>query len=548
MASNNKEKVIIIANDPVITDLIGTQALQPLGYRIQIASETATALSQVSQFAPDVAIIDLNIPGLSGKDFMVAISAQGLGIPVIIVSRKGQEGDIIQAFRLGATDYLQWPVRETEVVTAIERVLKQVRERRERDRMAQQLSLTNQELQGCLRELTTVFAIGKSIISIPEQRGMFDRLVEGSVRVSQADIGWFVLRDEALKGFILVAQRGLPPSFSIRVNQPWDDGVSGLIAMSGEPLSIHGEPLKRFNIASLGQAALIIPIKVQKRVVGLLSVMRKQPKPFSPSDQSLLNTISEFASISLVNLRLYRSLEERSRQAPQAPLSGEQGKKIKSDMFAVSSQEVGFLAHTGLDLLNQLPNTSPAELRQGLKFLRDLLHEQERVADGLAGLSRFDQVAVSPPANLNETVHLIISRIQPYIKPYDIVLAPNLANEPVGAKADMALMILVIESLLAAAIKFSPPGTQIVIQTTVTPERFPCVSIVMKGVVIKIQRPERLFEPGYRIENQPVYHFGGLGISLSTAKEIILALGGKVWIESRPGFGTAFIITLPPER
>ena len=54
------------------------------------------------------------------------------------------EADIMQAFRLGASDYLLWPVREAEAISAVERALRQVRERRERERLARQLQSTNQ--------------------------------------------------------------------------------------------------------------------------------------------------------------------------------------------------------------------------------------------------------------------------------------------------------------------------------------------------------------------------------------------------------------------
>ena len=88
---------------------------------------------EISRFVPDVVVTDMNLPDLSGKDLVVALSSQGIEAPVIVISHQGMEGDLIQAFRLGANDFLIWPVREAEVVLAVERVLKQVRSRRERE-------------------------------------------------------------------------------------------------------------------------------------------------------------------------------------------------------------------------------------------------------------------------------------------------------------------------------------------------------------------------------------------------------------------------------
>ena len=94
-------------------------------------------------------------------------------------------------------------MREAEVVSAVERVLKQVHERRERERLAQQLQQTNQELQLRVRELTTIFSVGKAVTSITDMSMLMDRILEGAVRVAQADLGWFLMRDEKNKPFVL---------------------------------------------------------------------------------------------------------------------------------------------------------------------------------------------------------------------------------------------------------------------------------------------------------------------------------------------------------
>jgi DNA-binding response OmpR family regulator len=125
-----RERVLLVENDPDISDLIARQTLQALGYRVEVAQTAASALQAAARFSPDVVITNLNLPGLSGKDLLVALSSQGLDIPVIVIAMKGMESDVIQAFRLGATDYLIWPAREAEVVSAVERVLKQVRAKR----------------------------------------------------------------------------------------------------------------------------------------------------------------------------------------------------------------------------------------------------------------------------------------------------------------------------------------------------------------------------------------------------------------------------------
>jgi DNA-binding response OmpR family regulator len=308
--SESTERILLVESDPDIRDLIAYQVLQPLGYQMQVAEDASAAIIQTAQYAPDLVIVDLNLIGLSGKDLLVALNSQGLQVPVIVIAEKGQENKVIQAFRLGGTDYLLWPARETEVVSAVERALKQVRESRARKRLDLQLKETNQELERSVRELTTIFAIGKAVITITDQRVLFNRIVEGMVYVADADYGWLLLRDERTRNFILTAHRNLPESWARKIGQPLDDGVSSLVALSGETLAIHGESLKRFKLFSLGLSAVAVPVKIHHEVIGLLVAVRKADRVVEGTVQSLLEAIADYASISIVNAHLFRALQE----------------------------------------------------------------------------------------------------------------------------------------------------------------------------------------------------------------------------------------------
>jgi len=337
---SSRERILLVENDPEISDLISRQTLQAVGYQVQVSRSASQAIQGATRFSPDIIITNMNLPDLSGKDLLVALNSQGVIAPVIVIAYKGMEGDLVQAFRLGATDYLLWPMREAEVVAAVERVLKQVRARRERETLARQLKQTNDELQQRVRELTTIFAIGKAVTSITNQRELFEKVVEGAVYVSEADCGWLLLREEHVKVFRLVAQRNLPKSVTSKINQPWDDGISSLVALSGETLSISGEPITRFKISQIGQSALVVPVKLRKEVVGLLVVVRKISNPFSPSNRTLLEAVADYASISLVNAQLFRVLEERARSLQQAAEAAQASERKKAELITSLQNEL----------------------------------------------------------------------------------------------------------------------------------------------------------------------------------------------------------------
>ena len=349
-----RERILLVENDLEVCDLIARQTLPSIGYRVEVASTASAAIQQAAQFSPDVVIANLELPDLSGKDLLVALNSQGLDIPVIVIAQKGMESDVIQAFRLGATDYLPWPVREAEVVSAVERVLKQVRARRERESLARQLKQTNEELHQRVRELTTIFAIGKAVTSITDQHSLFEKIIEGAIYITEGDCGWLLLREERDKAFVLTAQRNLPKSIAARLNQPWDDGISSLVALSGESLAIHGDPMARFKVSQLGQAILVVPVKIKKEVVGLLVVVRKTRQPFSPSNKALLEAVADYASISLVNARLFRALEERARSLQQAAERAQASVRKKDEILANMQDELDPSLKSAVEAIHSL--------------------------------------------------------------------------------------------------------------------------------------------------------------------------------------------------
>jgi DNA-binding response OmpR family regulator len=302
------DRILLIEDDPEISDLIARQVLIPVGYYVDVVADSSAAITQALLAPPDLIITDLNLSGLSAKDLLVAFAAQGIHTPVLVVASKGQEQDIIQAFRLGAADYLLWPARDAEVLSAVERVLNRVHETRDRQRLDLKLSEMNQHLQRRDRELGSLLSVGKAVVSITDHRVLFQKIIEHVIQLSGANLAWLLLRDEDKKQFLLVAQHGLPTVWAKKINMPLDDGISGLVALSGETLSIAGEPLLRFRVANLGRSACVVPIKIQREVIGMLVVLRQDARPFEKMEQSLLEAIADYISISLLNARLFRAL------------------------------------------------------------------------------------------------------------------------------------------------------------------------------------------------------------------------------------------------
>jgi DNA-binding response OmpR family regulator len=372
------ELILIVESDPDIADLIGRQSLQPLGYQVKVVGDAASAIKFAIQSAPSLILADLNFPGLSGKDMLAALNAQNVKSPVIVIAAKGQETDAIQAFRLGATDVMFWPLRDAEVVSVVERALRQTQETRERQKLDRQLKATNEELQRKLRDLNAILATAKAVISVTDQRVLFDMILEGALKLADANMGWLLLREERSKAFLMRAQRQLPESWAKKMNQTVDDGISSLVALSGESLVMNGAPLQKLKVSALGKSIAVIPIKIQNEVIGLLLIIRKNDMEISLDTQTLLEAMADFASISLVNAQLFHALQKTAENARKeenfryTTLESVRD-SIRSEL-QVASYPLNFV-------LTETPGKLTAEQKQALESVQSALQRLARSSE-----------------------------------------------------------------------------------------------------------------------------------------------------------------------
>jgi signal transduction histidine kinase/FixJ family two-component response regulator len=550
VTNSGRDRILIVESDPIISDLLARQSLRAAGFQTYVVNDAGTAINQVVQFAPDVIIADLWLPGLSGKDLMVALSAQSLDIPVVILAQKGSEADIIPAFRLGAADYLLWPVREAEVVAVVERVLKQVYERRERENLARQLQKANQDLQMRVRELTAIFSLGKAISSITNQPQLYEKILDSAIKVSQADLGWFLLRPDTEKPFNLVAQRNLPAILTAQTHHDWDDSISSLVAMTGEPLAIHGDPLKRFKIIALGQSALIAPLKIQNLVTGLLVLMRQQSNAFHVSELNLLCAIADYASIALVNARLFHEIEERSSSLQRLVDNARSGEKINAEiMFSVQRD-----LHTSVDTvqlaLERLGKDPAArwneDQRQAMGVLQEQIRVQNRLVEAISLLNipQKNNKGLSP-VKINDLLRQMVNHYRHFAQQNNVTLSLDIPSDSLVVMAEPSQLADVIAGYLSNAIQYTKVAGRVNVRLEKSADQTAHLSVTDTGIGIDSRRIARIFDPIPQSSMSNHRRFGGLGISLPLIKEIITNHRGRVWAESRPGQGATFHFSLP---
>lgn len=327
MMPKHSEKILVVDGDTEVLDLIAEQALKPQGYNVLTAADGTTALQIALRNSPDIILAALDLPGLSGRDLLAALRSQGFESTIIALGPRGVESQALQAFRLGAKDYLGKPVREAELISTLDHALREVRLRREREQLSEKLTSANQQLEKRVKELTTIYGIGKAVTAITNLNQLFSRLVEGALFVTEAEIGWLLITDDASGKLILRAGKNLPNISTIKVNQPWDDGISSLLVLSGEGITLGGQALAKLRAGQVVKAAGAVPIKAKDKVIGVLVVGNRTGRPFTERDQAMLSAVADYATISIVNARLINTMEARLQSLQLA--GEEQSKAVK---------------------------------------------------------------------------------------------------------------------------------------------------------------------------------------------------------------------------
>jgi signal transduction histidine kinase len=357
-----------------------------------------------------------------------------------------------------------------------------------------------------------------------------------------------LVREESNRLFHLKACRNVPKEIASRINQPWDDGLSSLVALSGEPFTIHGEPLKRFKVNQLGQSAIVVPVKVKKEVVGLLVGMRKAATPFSSGQQALLEAVADYASISLVNTHLFKAYEERVSMLQTVANSALIDKQIEEEILAKTTHELQTAMQAITTNLSLLPGKDTGKMNKeqnaALGIILENLASAQAIVELMQSMSGTRGAQKSIRANLHVLIKQVIQRLQPLAQRSAVKLTVELPDKPLLARADPYHIDKVLEGLLNNAIQSSRQDGMVKIRVETPNESTVLVEVLDHGAGIDAAQMASIFQHPARAEVGSSAHSGGIGISLPLMHEIITNYGGKLWAESQVGQGSVFYFTL----
>jgi len=124
-----EETILLIEDDADISELLQYN-FEREGYKVYIAGDGELGLRQASQLVPDLIVLDLMLPGLDGLSVCRKLRAQPQTqeIPIVILTAKGEESDVVIGLEMGADDYVTKPFSPKELLARIRAVLRRPRQ------------------------------------------------------------------------------------------------------------------------------------------------------------------------------------------------------------------------------------------------------------------------------------------------------------------------------------------------------------------------------------------------------------------------------------
>jgi len=116
-------RLLLVEDNPDLAFGLRT-GLEIEGYEVHHAEDGPTGLQMARDLAPDLIILDLTLPGMDGYRVLRTIREEGLEMPVLILTARGEEADKVLGFRIGADDYVVKPCGVLELLARVAALLR----------------------------------------------------------------------------------------------------------------------------------------------------------------------------------------------------------------------------------------------------------------------------------------------------------------------------------------------------------------------------------------------------------------------------------------
>jgi GAF domain-containing protein/anti-sigma regulatory factor (Ser/Thr protein kinase) len=423
-------------------------------------------------------------------------------------------------------------------------------------RLFQELEARTRELAQSVGELKALGEVGQAVSSTLDLQTVLSAIVGHAVQLSATNGGVIYEYDEALQEFHLRASYRMEEEIVEALQKTPvhpGQGATGQMATVRAPVQVtnileereYTGTRVRPMLARLGyRSVLAVPLLREGRILGALTVWRKEAGNFSPEVVNLLQTFAMQSALAIQNARLFREIEDKGRQLEAA-------NRHKSEFLANVSHElrtplnaiIGFsevLQEKFFGELNEKQAEYTDDILSSGRHLLSLINDILDLSKIEAGRMELEVTTFYLPDAIENALLLIRERASRHGIKLDRVIDDRLGD----FTGDERKIKQILVNLLSNAVKFTPEGGQIKVEARLGDSAM-IISVTDTGIGIAKEDQEAVFEEFRQVGSNYAQKREGTGLGLSLTRRFVELHGGKIWVESEPGKGSTFAFTLP---
>jgi GAF domain-containing protein len=423
-------------------------------------------------------------------------------------------------------------------------------------RLFKELEERTNELARSVGELKALGEVGQAVSSTLDLQTVLSTIVSRAVQLSATDCGIIYEYDEPTQEFHLRASYQMEQELvnayqatPLRLGQ----GATGRAAATKTPTQIADLRQEqefatrgmRPILARLGYQSLVaVPLLLEQKIMGALTIYRRETGSFAPEVVNLLQTFATQSVLAIQNARLFREIEDKSRQIEAA-------NRHKSEFLANMSHElrtplnaiIGFSEVLKERMFGEL-NEKQAEYTDDIltsgQHLLSLINEILDLSKVEAGRMELELATFDLPLAIDNARTFVRERATRHGINLDVTVDERLGDF-VGDERKIKQVLL---NLLSNAVKFTPEGGRIGIKAKQTNGAVE-ISVSDTGIGIAPDDQPKIFEEFRQVGSDNAKKVEGTGLGLTLAKKFVELHGGRIWVESEVGKGSTFTFALP---